>query len=125
MAKKSNWWYVLVLTNYGAVFVTGIPGHNTAQWEKNKKPREFSKEYAQQMAIGLCANGYLAFAVCQPFELKSQPYRYDLGEFRFERTGNGMSDVVSWIAGHKVVYEDFKNRFPQLIEDIEEEQEEE
>ena len=82
MAKK-NYWYVIVMTDYGAVFVTGIPERNTAEWDKLKKPMEFSMEYAQQTALGLCANGYLAYSVCQSFKLDNQPYRYNLGEFKF------------------------------------------
>ncbi len=119
MANQKNYWYVIVLTNYGPVFVTGIPEYHTAKWDKAETPREFTKSYAQDLALGLCVNGYIAYAVCQPFKITHQPYRYDLGEFRFERTDNRLEDVVSWIAEHDGVYADFKERFPKLIEEEE------
>ena len=83
MAKKKNYYYVLVCTTYGAVFVTDIlPKHN-AEWDKEKTPMEFTREYAKDVVLGLGLNGYLAYLVCQPYKLTHQPYRYDLGEFKW------------------------------------------
>lgn len=84
MANKKNYYYVLVIQNYGPVFVTGIPERNMAEWDKLKKPREFTREYARDIAMGLGLNGYLAYVVCQPYELDNQPYRYELGELEFK-----------------------------------------
>ena len=83
MAKKTRWYYVLVLTNDGPVFVTGIGEHKTAFWKCDEKPKEFSKEYAEDVAFGLTINGHMAYAVCTRYELTSQPYRYDKGEFKW------------------------------------------
>ena len=84
MANKKNYYYVLVMTNHGPVFVTGIPERRTAQWDKLEKPMEFSRDYARDVTIGLCVNGHMAYTVCQPYELNNQPYRYELGELEFK-----------------------------------------
>lgn len=84
MAKKQNYWYVLVMTDNGPVFVTGVSEHKVAHWEKDKAPKEFSSEYAKDMAFGLMVNSYLAYPVCTRFELNTQPYRYDIGEFEWK-----------------------------------------
>ena len=83
MAKKQNYWYVLVLTEGGPVFVTGTGEGKTAYWKKSENPKEFSESYAKDMAFGLMVNGYVAFAVCNRFELDNQPYRYNMGEFKW------------------------------------------
>ena len=116
MAKK-NHYYVLVITNCGAVFVTDVPHRNEAEWDRLQKPKEFSKEYASDIALGLCCNGYLAYMVCQPFEISNQPYRYDFGCLRWESNDNTMDDVIGWISEHDTVYEDFKQRFPKLVKE--------
>ena len=78
MAKKKNYWYVLVMSNDGPVFVTKINyGDRTAEWNKLEKPLEMDKDRAQELTLGLNLNLNISFAVCQPFELDSQPYRYD------------------------------------------------
>jgi hypothetical protein len=39
MAKKQNYYYVLVMTNNGPVFVTSVNNlDKTAYWDKNEKP---------------------------------------------------------------------------------------
>jgi len=82
MAKK-NYYYVLVCTAYGAVFVTDIlPKHN-AEWDKEKSPKAFSKDMAEDVAIGLMANGYTAYMVTMKWELTHQPYFYERGEFKW------------------------------------------
>ena len=81
--KKENYWYVLVLTNGGPVFVTGVGEGKTAFWKKDEIPRDFGESYAKDMAFGLMVNGYSAFAVCNRFPLESQPYRYSMGEFKW------------------------------------------
>lgn len=121
MAKK-NYWYVLVLTNEGPKFVTGILPKKTAEWDKLKPPMEFtSKEYAQDVAIGLCANFHIAFSVCQPFALDSQPYFYKNGQFRWETPEVNLDNVVSWIYDHDTLKEDFEAKFPKIAELVKEE----
>lgn len=81
MAKKTNYYYVLVLTKTGPVFVTGEGDHHMAYWDRSKPPMELSRDYAKDMVIGLNLNGHMAFTVVMPFELETQPYCYDLGKF--------------------------------------------
>ena len=97
MAKKQNYYYVLVMTNDGPVFVTGIPQRNWANYNKNEKPMQFSsKEMAQEVAFGLSCNMQLAYAVCQSFEIDYQPYRYADGHFEWvENTADEKSEENS------------------------------
>ena len=78
-----NHYYVLVLTMEGAMFVTGTEGHKTALWDRMGTPMEFSKEYANDMAIGLTWNGSTAFVVVSKFELDVQPFLYSKGHFEW------------------------------------------
>lgn len=80
---KNNYYYVLVLTDNGPVFVTGEGEHKTCYWNKEKDPMEFSKNYAEQMTLGLCVNGHMAFCVAQPFEIDHQPYLYKKGHLEW------------------------------------------
>ena len=122
MAKKSNFWYVMVLTNKGPKFVTDILPRQMAEWDGNKIPMEFSsKEYAQGVATGLCLNFNLAYAVCQPFKIDHQPYMYDKGQFRWETDEVNLDSVVDWIYEHKQVKEDFEAKFPKIAELVKEE----
>ena len=84
MAKKKNYWYVLVMTEEGPKFVTKVNyGDKTAEWNMLEEPKEFSKETAKDLVIGLNLNFNIAYAVCQPFELTGQPYRYADGKFEW------------------------------------------
>ena len=84
MAERKNYWYIIVLQNYGPVFVTGIPERTTAEWDRLKKPMKFTATYAKEVAWALRLNGYTAYAVCNTYELGNQPYIYDIGEFKWE-----------------------------------------
>lgn len=85
MAQRKNYWYVLVLTDYGPVFVTGISyADRTAHWDKLEKPLLMDKSNAQDLALGLNCNLYTSYAVCQPFELDCQPYLYNKGQFTWK-----------------------------------------
>ena len=85
MAKKKNYWYVLVMTNEGPKFVTSVSYMDkTAHWDKTEKPLEMDKERATDLALGLNLNMHAAFVVCQPFEIDRQPYRYDMGQFEWK-----------------------------------------
>ena len=82
--KPCNYWYVLVMTDSGPTFVTSVEyAPKVAHWNKLEKPLELGKYRAEDLALGLNLNLHTAFAVCSKFELDSQPYRYELGEFEW------------------------------------------
>lgn len=82
--QKKNHWYVIVMTNYGAVFVTEIDNSKKeAYWEKDKAPKEMTKENAEYLATALTMNGHLAYAVCRTWQIENQPYLYSEGEFKW------------------------------------------
>ena len=84
MAKKKNYWYVLVLTDDGPKFVTEVEyGTKTAHWDKLAKPLEMNEVCAKDLAFGLMCNMYVAFPVCLPIEWTNQPYRYEHGHFEW------------------------------------------
>ena len=83
MAKQKYFNYVLVLTDHGAKFVTGEGEHHTAYWDANKPPMSFPAYYAEDMAMGLRCNGYLAFCTRLPHELDTQLYDYSKGRFKW------------------------------------------
>lgn len=83
MAKKKNYYYVLVFTNNGPVYVTSVDYSNkTARWDKLEKPLEFTKSAAEDLCFGLNCNFHSAVVVNAPYELDCQPYRY--ADFEFE-----------------------------------------
>lgn len=84
---KKEYWYVLVFTNEGPIYVTGTGEHHTAYWNKDEKPMYYSKEYAKDMAIGLTWNCYSAVPVCTAYELDSQPYNYKKYEISWDEKG--------------------------------------
>lgn len=82
-AKK--YWYVLVMTDHGAVFVTDIDKNtNMAEWDKMKSPCRFSKQMAEELSIGLRCNGNTAYAVESTLEDERQPYLYKFGQFEWK-----------------------------------------
>ena len=85
MAKRKKFYYVLVLTDEGAKFVTNVDRKTkTALFDGTKAPFEFErKEIAEDMALGLTANFHLAYAVSLPYELEMQPYNYKGGHFEW------------------------------------------
>lgn len=87
MSKKRNWYYVLVMTETGPVFVTELDYKTKeAFWEKDKPPLEFiSEASAKDIAFGLQQNFHLAYTVNNHKEITSQPYRYDIGDFEWAR----------------------------------------
>ncbi len=85
MARKSNYWYVLVITDDGPVFVTDIlKAKQAAEHDKCKPPMELDKVTAQDLAIGLSMNFTPAYAICNPFPIDAQPFRYDLGHLEWK-----------------------------------------
>lgn len=78
MANKKNFWYVIVMTDYGPVFVTSVDYKSKeAHWDISKKPKEVGMYSARDLVVGLNLNGHLAYAICNPIELDSQPYNYE------------------------------------------------
>ena len=76
--KQKNWYYVLVMSNDGPVFVTKIEySTKYAHWDKTEKPLAMDKSRAEDLTLGLNLNFHTAFMVCSKFELDTQPYRYD------------------------------------------------
>ena len=77
MANKKYYYYVLVFTDEGPVYVTDVDNADrTAQWNKEEKPRKFSDTWATELAFGLTVNGHSAVAIKSTYEITSQPYRY-------------------------------------------------
>lgn len=83
--KKKNYWYVIVMTNDGPVFVTKVNHSNkTAEWHKDEKPLEMGEFMAKDLAMGLMCNMTPAYALCNFYELDLQPYLYSGGHFKWE-----------------------------------------
>ncbi len=120
--KKKYHHYVLVFTNEGPKFVTSLGDHHTAYWNELESPKEFSKEYADDVVFGLRCNFFSAVRVTTPVELDNQPYLYDRGKFDFVFNNEpSREDIVAWISEHPQLLEDFKQKFPKY--EIEEEEE--
>lgn len=84
MAKSKNFYYVLVFTEQGPVYVTSVDNASRlAFWEKDKPPRTFPKYYAEDLIIGLNLNYNNAVVVASKWEL-TQPYNYNHYEFSFK-----------------------------------------
>ena len=75
-ARKNNYYYILVMTNNGPVFVTDIKPHHYAEYDRNKKPKLFEKSRAEDITMGLNLNFNLAFMVTSKWEIDTQPYNY-------------------------------------------------
>ena len=85
MSKRKNFYYVLVLTNEGPTFVTGIPERNYAEFDKLKKPMVIgTKSYADEISMGLTCNFITAYTITLNYELSGQPYRYNEGKFEWK-----------------------------------------
>lgn len=85
MANKKNFWYVLVMTDGGPVFVTKVEYQGkTAYWNKDEKPLEMGMYQAKDLTFGLNVNGHSSYAVCQPFEIDHQPYNYADWKIKWE-----------------------------------------
>ena len=84
MAKRKNHYYVLVMTNYGPVFVTSVDRTNrTAHWDATAAPLEFDKYWAEDLTMGLLCNGYTVFTVYSRIPQDTQAYIYDKGHFEW------------------------------------------
>lgn len=82
MAKKQTFYYVVVMTNGGPVFVTSVDHANkTAHWDKTEAPKELGRYMAEDLTLGLNLNCHIAFTVSSKLEIDNQPYRYNMGGF--------------------------------------------
>lgn len=87
MAKKKNFYYVLVFTSEGPKYVTHTE-RTTAHWDEKEIPLELGKQYAEEVTRGLLLNFFNAVMVCMPVELTHQPYMYERGHFEFVKEEN-------------------------------------
>ena len=86
MTKKKNFYYVLVFTETGAVYVTGVNWKNkTANWNREEKPLEMGQSTAENLVFGLNCNFTNAVLVKHPYEIETQPYNYKDFECKFTR----------------------------------------
>lgn len=84
MANKKNYYYVLVFTEQGPVYVTSVDNASkVAYWEKDKAPMALPKSYAEDLTVGLNLNYNIAVMVTSKWEL-TQPYRYSHYDFSFK-----------------------------------------
>lgn len=85
MATRKNHYYILVLSDFGSVFVTNND-REFSYWERTDVPMDYgSKKYAESEAYGLRLNGHKAYAITLPYELDYQPYLYDRGHWEWVR----------------------------------------
>ena len=77
MSRNKYSYYVLVFTDDGPVYVTGVRGYNIAEWNKFENPKSFSKEYAQDIVKGLTWSGFNCQVVISEWDIAHQPYNYE------------------------------------------------
>lgn len=86
MANKKNYYYVLVFSDEGAIYVTRtISETNYAVWDKDEKPLAFSRQYARDICTGLLWSGFTAVVAETPYELDGHPYDYEHWDCKFVR----------------------------------------
>lgn len=89
MANQKNYYYVLVFTDEGPVYVTSVNNANHyARWDKSETPKAFPKYYAEELAFGLRCNYHHAVLVVTKAELDCQPYRYESYDCKFIAKSN-------------------------------------
>ena len=72
MARKAKEEYVVgILSSYEdrteIKYITSIQTEpKVAHWEDGKEAMIFSKDYAKDLAFGLCVNGYTAIVIIKP-----------------------------------------------------------
>ena len=71
MARKAEQYVIGILLSYEdrteIKYVTSVQTEpKVAHWEDGKQAMEFSKNYANDLAFGLCANGYAAIVMIKP-----------------------------------------------------------
>ena len=85
--KEKKYYYVLVFTNEGPVYVTKVDNSTRmCYWDKDDKPYEFGSEsYARETALGLSWNGNHSVPVVTTWEKDTQPYNYADYDIKFEK----------------------------------------
>ena len=79
--QQKEYNYVMVFTDNGPKFVTEC--HyvgRICKWD-GKIPMEFYHDDASYLAMALTVNGNYAIAVCSRFQIETQPYNYEKGQF--------------------------------------------
>ena len=88
--KKKNYYYVLVMTSSGPKFVTKVNHRDkTAEWKEEEAPLELGKYMAEDICMGLNLNYHCAYTVHMPFEIESQPYRYNVAHIEWINNETG------------------------------------
>lgn len=86
MANRKNYYYILVFTNNGPVYVTSVSWQDKmTYWNELEKPKAFTKSMANDLVLGLACNGYSAVLVTTWYELGNQPYNYNNFECTFTK----------------------------------------
>lgn len=81
--------YILVYTGKGPVYVTSLGEGKSAYWNPKEKPLELSsREYAEQVALGLTWNGNNAVCVTSAYEITTHPYNYENYEIEWKEKVN-------------------------------------
>lgn len=88
MAKKSEDYVVGILFTYEdrteIKYVTDVNhGNKEAYWKKGEIAMVFSKEYATDLAFGLCVNGYVAIPMLKANYLNLYNTEIERGEEKF------------------------------------------
>lgn len=85
MAKnKKNYYYVLVFSDFGPVYVTSLGDGKMAFWNRLEKPMELGKYMAESVCMGLNLNFNSCVMVKMPYELDYQPYIYNKYKINWE-----------------------------------------
>ena len=71
MARKVEQYVIGILSSYKdrteIKYVTSVQTEpKVAKWEDGKEAMAFSKDYAKDLAFGLCVNGYAAIVMIKP-----------------------------------------------------------
>lgn len=86
MANNKSYYYVLVFTNGGPVYVTSQDyATKTSYWDKSKEPKLFTMHTADDLVFGLRCNGYQAVTVKSAVEIDYQPYRYSAYKIEWKK----------------------------------------
>ena len=71
MARKAEQYVIGILSSYKdrteVKYVTSVQTEpKVAHWKDGKEAMAFSKDYAKDLAFGLCVNGYAAIVMIKP-----------------------------------------------------------
>ena len=71
MARKAEQYVIGILSSYKdrteIKYVTSVQTEpKVSHWEDGKEAKTFSKDYAKDLAFGLCVNGYAAIVMIKP-----------------------------------------------------------